>query len=129
MQNTLSPIHINQLQSRQLLAKATGEPLSLVKSLSAAFALKNVQIHHETLLVGTKASSAHFHTQKEELIFVLTGNPSARINGEVLRLKPGDALGFAAGIGFAHYVFNDMDKPASYLSVGTNAEADEVIYV
>lgn len=122
-------INFNELEKRQLMVKNSNEQLSLVNALTAAFSLKGLSVHHETLLPRTKTSSAHYYTKKDELIFVLKGSPSVRMNGEIVRLKPGDVFGFPTGAGTPHVIVNESDAPAFFLSIGSNPSEDDVIYV
>lgn len=124
----MTVINIEELETKQLFAKASGELLSQVKCLSAAFSLKGLIVHHETLLPGRKASSEHFHTKKEELIFILEGYPLIRLDGQSIRLRPGDVFGFPADLRVAHAIVNESNSPASFLSVGSAPVDDEVIY-
>ncbi|MGZ5027791.1 MAG: cupin domain-containing protein [Methylobacter sp.] len=115
-------------EQRQHLPKSTTEQLSLVKALTTAFSLKGLSVRHETLLPGTRACSRHYYAKKDELVFVLKGNPSVRINGEIVRLKPGEVFSSPAEAGGPYVVVNESEAPAFFLSIGSNPGEDEAIY-
>lgn len=120
---------IKDIAEQPMHSTRTGEKFSLAKSLSGAAALADLLVHHETLLPGTKASSPHYHTKKEELIFVLDGVASIWINHVFTSIHPGMVAAFPAGEQFAHAVFNNSDQPIVFLSIGNNPIDDETIYI
>lgn len=119
---------IGEFEQKQLGAKTTNEQLSLIKALTAAFSLTEISVHHETLPPGTKTSPAHYYAKKDELIFVLKGNPSVMINGEIVRLKPGEIFGSPSGTGIAYVIANESSSPAFFLAVGSNPIEEEAVY-
>ncbi|TRX01604.1 cupin domain-containing protein [Candidatus Methylobacter oryzae] len=121
-------VDFNAFEQRQYLAKNTKEQLSLVKALTTAFSLKGLSVSHETLLPGTRACSRHYYAKKDELVFVLKGSPSVRINGEIIRLKPGEVFGSPTEAGIPYVVVNESNAPAFFLSIGSETNEDEAIY-
>jgi len=120
---------LSELAERELVATATGERLSLARSLSDFSSLGSLLVHYETLLPGRRASSAHLHSVKEEIFLVLEGTPSVWVDGELRQLGSGDFVGFSAGERRAHMLLNRSDKPAVVLTIGTNPPGDEITYV
>ncbi len=104
----------------------TGEKLTLAKSLSDAFGLTQLLVHQEVLLPGRRASSFHYHSEKEEIFYVLTGTPSLLIGEEVTDLEPGDFVGFAPSEDAPHMLFNRSAEPATVLTIGTDPPTDKV---
>jgi uncharacterized cupin superfamily protein len=125
----MTAFDIKNLTERQIISPLSGEKFSLAKSLSDSAMVTGLLIHHETLLPGRRASSVHYHTKKDELIFVLSGTPSAWINGIVTKVNPGGFVAFPAGQAFAHTIINDSSPPVVFLSIGTNPQDDETIYL
>lgn len=121
-------VDFNAFEPRQYLAKNTKEQLSLVKELTTAFSLKGLSVSHETLLPGTRACSRHYYAKKDELVFVLKGHPSVRVDGEIVKLKPGEVFSSPAETGIPYVVVNESDAPAFFLSIGSNPSEDEAIY-
>ncbi|MCB0335648.1 MAG: cupin domain-containing protein [Bdellovibrionales bacterium] len=105
----------------------TGELLTNAQSLSQAFGLSGLLVHREKIPPGCRASTPHFHSTKEEIFLVESGNPSLWIEGEVTKLQAGDFIGFGPGRP-ARMIFNDSDNPAEIYTIGTNPPDDEVTY-
>jgi uncharacterized cupin superfamily protein len=124
------PVTIDTLKLDSFVSKirTTGEPLGIMRDLSEAGRLGMLQIYHETLLAGRRSSSPHYHTKREEFVYVLSGNPSVWLNGEVRRLSPHEAVAFMPGDKVFHMILNESDHPALLLVLSNNAEGDKVIY-
>ena len=118
---------VSQLETREL-TRASGEKLSLARSLSDAFGLSDLLIHLETIPPGRRASPPHHHTLKEELLLVVSGTPSVWVDGEVRRLEPGDFVGFSADDQRDRMMLNNSDAPAVIYTIGTNPLEDEVVF-
>ena len=121
-------VNVSSLPEEELIMARTGEKLTLAKSLSDAFGLTQLLIHREVLLPGRRASSFHYHSEKEELFYVLLGQPSVRVGEEVVDLAPGDVVGFKPSAE-PHMLFNRSQEPAVILTIGTNPEADVITYL
>ncbi len=117
---------IDSVPERELTVSKTGEKLTLAKSLSDAFGLTQLLVHQEVLLPGRRASSFHYHSEKEEIFYVLSGTPSLLIGEEVTDLEPGDFVGFAPSERAPHMLFNRSAEPATVLTIGTNPPADDI---
>lgn len=61
-----------------------------------------------------KSSSLHFHTKKEEMIFVLVGKPTVHIGNMSAQLNPRDFIGFKPGTD-AYYLENLTDSEVHLL--------------
>ena len=118
--------NIDDVPERELMVWRTGEKLTLAKSLSDAFGLTHLLVHQEVLLPGRRASSFHFHSEKEEVFYVLAGTPSLLVGAEVTDLQPGDFIGFSPSEGVPHMLFNRLSEPATVLTIGTNPKTDKV---
>lgn len=124
----MKPIAVNSLPLRVLTSTQTGESYSAVRSLSEAFQLKALLIHQETLPPGQAASAAHYHTVKEELIYLLQGTLVAYLGEERLTMVAGDFLGFPPSP-VAHRLVNESTETAVFLSIGTRSEQDQTVFV
>lgn len=122
------PINIQSIDSVQLKSKARGEAFSIARSISDVFELEKIQIHHETLMPGNRASAAHRHSEKEELVYILSGHPDALVDGESYPMKPGDSIGFRPGMTKEQTIVNNSDSPVLFLTIGTNSLKDVVTY-
>ena len=79
-----------------------------------------------TIPPGKKAFPYHAHRANEEMFFVLEGEGSARINGEMHKIRKGDFVSLPPGKASAHQFINDSKAPLRYLAVSTQ-ELPEVI--
>jgi uncharacterized cupin superfamily protein len=77
---------------------------------------------------GRESSMRHWHTRAEEFVYVLEGEVVLRTDAGEQLLEAGTCAGFPAGSGDGHQLINRSDRPAVYLEVGTNDEADAVFY-
>ena len=123
----VTKVNVGDLPEEELVVAKTGEKLTLAKSLSDAFSLTRLLIHQEVLLPGRRASSFHRHSEKEELFYVLSGQPSVCVGEEITDLAPGDVIGFKPA-SEPHMLFNRSQEPAVVLTIGTNPETDAITY-
>lgn len=89
-----------------------------------ATGLIQIGIHHEILNPGRRTSWPHAESAEEEFVYVVSGMPSAWINGSLYPLRPGDAVGFPAGTGIAHTFINNTELDAVLLVVGERNKAE-----
>ena len=122
-------INVTDLPEEELVIAKTDEKLTSAKSLSDAFGFTQLLVHQEVLLPGRRASGFHFHSEKEELFYVLSGTPSVCIGNEVTDLEPGDIIGFKPSPEQPHMMLNRSQKPAVILTIGTNPETDVTTYL
>jgi uncharacterized cupin superfamily protein len=99
-----------------------------MRNLSESSGLSNLQIYHETLLSGRRSSSPHYHTKRDELVYVLSGEPSVWLNGNIRQLSPKDFVAFKAGEDVFHMILNEREQMAELLVISDNVDGDEVIY-
>jgi uncharacterized cupin superfamily protein len=111
------------------LRSDAGVPYSLSAVLSNHFALKDLFVHHEIIPPGRQSSGTHFHSRREEVVFVVRGEVIARCNGNDVTLEPGDVVAFRTGREGAHHLRNESDSDAHVLVVASNPSGDEVSYV
>lgn len=77
---------------------------------------------------GTQSSIKHWHSDEDELVYVLEGEVIV-IEGETESLlHPGDAATFKAGHPLGHCLSNKGSVPTKVLVVGTRAQVDRVTY-
>lgn len=119
---------INQLKRRELSSKSTGEKFSLSAILNSIYEFKNIVISSEIIPPGRKSSSPHFHTKKEELVFVIDGNPTVHIGESCYQLKPGEFIGFPLDLHEKHYFENLTNQQCHILLISSNPTKDEINY-
>jgi uncharacterized cupin superfamily protein len=105
------------------------ELMGIGAAFGAHFGLKRLGIHHVRLLPGRRTSYPHAESTEEEFVYVLAGEPDAWLDGRLVRLSPGDGVGFTPGTGLCHTFINNTDAEVRLLVVGDTKRADnEVLY-
>lgn len=94
------------------------ERLAIGAPLGKALGLTRLGIHHERVPPGRRTSYPHAESAQDEFVFVLDGHPDAWIDGQLHRLRPGDAVAFPAGTGVSHTFINNTDEEVRLLVVG-----------
>ena len=94
------------------------ELMSIGARFGQHFGLVRLGIHHERLLPGRRTSYPHAESAEEEFVYVIAGTPDVWLDGELHRLRPGDAVGFPAGTGICHSFLNNSAREARLLVVG-----------
>jgi uncharacterized cupin superfamily protein len=90
--------------------------------LGKAAGLTQFGVNRLTLSPGTWSSQRHWHTHEDELVMVLEGEVVLVSNAGEQPLKPGDVVGFPAGVPDAHHFQNRSARDAILLEIGTDAE-------
>lgn len=70
----------------------------------------------------------HWHSDEDELVFVLAGEVTVIEGTTESILRPGDAATFKAGEPVGHYLSNNSNAPTSVHVVGTRAQTDRITY-
>jgi uncharacterized cupin superfamily protein len=94
------------------------ELMSIRARFGRHFGLTRLGIHHERLLPGRRTSYPHAESAEEEFVYVIAGTPDVWLDGELHRLRPGDAVGFPAGTGICHTFLNNSAREVRLLVVG-----------
>ncbi len=110
--------HVSDLPSGDVIWPGSDEVLSIRTPLSRPLGLTRIGVHHEVLAPGHRSSLPHAEATEEECVYVLEGNPSAWIEGELHPLEPNDIVVFAPGTGIRHTITNPTDEPVRLLIVG-----------
>mgnify|MGYP000846926430 CR=1 FL=1 len=84
-------------------------------------------VHVERLYPGARSSLRHWHSDEDEMVYVLEGEMVLVEDVDTV-LRPGDAAAWPAGAPVAHCLENRSDAPAVFLVVGTRAARDAVTY-
>jgi uncharacterized cupin superfamily protein len=82
---------------------------------------------HE-LQPGTRSSIKHWHSDEDEMVYVLEGEVMVMEGDVPARLPAGSAAAFKAGVPVGHYLWNASDRVARCLVVGTRAQLDRITY-
>jgi uncharacterized cupin superfamily protein len=98
------------------------------RPLGDALGLTHLGVNLTTLPPGVESSMRHFHSHEDELIYVLEGEVVLVTEGGEQVLTPGTCAGFPAGARDAHQLINRSDRPARYLEISNQHEADRAEY-
>jgi uncharacterized cupin superfamily protein len=123
----MKPGNVAQIEHRELQSKSA-EKFSLSAVLSDLAGFKDLFIHHEILPPGRRSSSPHAHSHREEMIFVLEGEPTAHSGDQAFKMKPGDFLALPPGQDHFHFIENETQHEVRLLVVASNPKDDRVIY-
>lgn len=97
--------------------------------LTENLGLEKMGIWHMTLHPGMRSSWPHAHTHEEEFVYILKGEATLWLDGNIQDLKAGDAYSFTPMTGHAHCLINNSDEPLEYICIGEAVEfPDEKIY-
>jgi uncharacterized cupin superfamily protein len=77
---------------------------------------------------GSDTSPAHWHTEEEEHLYVLSGRLTLELGAKRFELGPGSYVCFPAGQAEHHQLRNEGAEPARYLMIGERVARDRVVY-
>jgi uncharacterized cupin superfamily protein len=126
--STASKFNVNDQHHEELRSDRTAETYSLSAVLTEPLGLKDLFVHHEIVPPGRRVCGTHFHTRREEMVFVLEGMVTAFRDGTGVVLGSGDFMGFPPGRGNAYYLANETDVSAVLLVIASNPDDDHVEY-
>ena len=98
------------------------------RALGDAAGLENFGVNLVRLEPGAWSSVRHWHTRRDEFVYVLEGELALITEGGEQILGPGMAAGFAAGAEDGHHLVNQSGAAAIYLEVGDRSAGDDVTY-
>ena len=87
-----------------------------------------IGVSREELPPGKQACPAHYHTQEEEHVLILSGALTVRIGDRRHIMQAGDYVRFAAGAAEAHCLYNHTDAPCTFLMIGDDHPDDVCVY-
>ncbi len=119
--------NITELPHPELISRRTGERFSSSAILTDLLGFQRLFVHHEILAPGRRASSPHSHSLQEEMIFVLSGSPTAHWGNQSYLLKPGDFLGFPPSSKDLHAIENTTSGDVEFLVISSVNLQDQVI--
>lgn len=96
--------------------------------ISEAGGLSQFGAFIEILQPGSRSSIKHWHSDEDELVYVLEGEITLIEGSSESRLQAGDAATFKAGVAQGHFLENRGPAPTRCLVVGTRAPVDRITY-
>jgi uncharacterized cupin superfamily protein len=104
------------------------EPLSCFRELGRRAGLERIAVSLERLPPGRRTSWPHAHEGEEEWAYVLEGEVTLWLDGEIHPLRAGDFVAFLAGTGIAHTVRNDGARDAVLLVGGERSRGTDRLW-
>jgi len=98
------------------------------RALGDASGLTKIGINHTTLWPGAASSMRHWHTEEDELVYVLSGELILVTDAGEQTLKAGQCAGFPAGFANGHQLVNRGQEPAVYLEISNRDKSDAAHY-
>ena len=98
------------------------------RALGDSFGLTDYGVNLVTLPPGAWSSQRHWHSDEDELVYILEGQPTLVTDEGRTPMEPGMCAGFPAGSGNGHHLVNDTEEPVVYLEVGSRRDEDDVDY-
>ena len=84
--------------------------------------------HLTRLAPGAVSALRHAHSQQDEFIYILAGQPLVVTDAGATSLSPGRCAGFKAGTGNGHHLVNRTAEAVVYLEVGDRSAGDSASY-
>lgn len=81
-----------------------------------------------TLAPGAWSSQRHWHSDEDELAYVISGELVLVEDGGETTLQAGDFASWPAGVKDGHHLQNRSDAPATFLVVSNRSDADHGEY-
>jgi uncharacterized cupin superfamily protein len=98
------------------------------RELGDPFGLADFGVNLVRLEPGAASSQRHWHTEEDELVYVLEGEPTLVTEAGRTVLRPGMVAGFAKGRADGHHLRNETDRPVRFLVVGSRHAGDACHY-
>jgi uncharacterized cupin superfamily protein len=92
--------------------------------LGDAAGLTQFGVNLVTLEPGVWSSQRHWHEKEDEFVYMIEGELVLITDAGEEIVRPGDSVGFKAGVRDGHHFVNRSDKPARFLAIGTRDESD-----
>jgi uncharacterized cupin superfamily protein len=91
----------------------------LKRALGDLFGLDQFGVNLTELPPGVQSALRHWHSREDEFVYVLDGEPTLVTGAGEEVLRPGDCIGFKAGVADGHCLVNRTDRPVRIIEVGS----------
>ena len=99
------------------------------RALGDPFGLDQFGVNLTELAPGAFSALRHWHSHEDELVYVLEGDITLVTDAGEEVLRPGDVVGFKAGVADGHHLMIRTNRPVRDLEVGSRRiEVDRVTY-
>ncbi len=118
---------INKMEEKSTTHLLNLNAIRKTKSLGTITGLADLGFQIMTVDPGHEYSEYHRHLYEEQCFYILSGHGDVIINEASYPISVGDFLGFPKD-GVAHTIFNNSDKPLSFICARVNLEQDVCDY-
>jgi uncharacterized cupin superfamily protein len=98
------------------------------KRLGNAIGLDQFGVNLSRLKPGAQSSQRHWHANEDEFVYILEGEVVLHEDDGETVLRPGDAVGWKAGVPNGHCLINRSAQDVVYLEIGTRAKHERAQY-
>lgn len=98
------------------------------RRLGEAVGLTQFGVNQVRLEPGAWSSQRHWHTHEDEFVQMISGEAVLVMDGGETVLRPGDCVGFRAGVEDGHHLINRSDQDCIFIAVGTRIDDDGCDY-
>lgn len=113
---------------RQLKSQKTGEEYSQTSVISDALSSQDIFLTHEIIAPNSRSSAPHFHTQTDEIAYVLSGELIAVEGDSETPIEEGDSILFECQSGKHHYIKNESGFDATILLIRKKLNSSDVVF-
>ncbi|WP_413295154.1 cupin domain-containing protein [Bdellovibrio sp. HCB185ZH] len=118
----------SERQYQQLKSQKTGEEYSLSNVISDVLFSEDIFLSHEIIRPNSRSSAPHFHTDTNEIIYVLGGSLVAVEGNNEVQVEQGDSIMFERQSGKHHFLKNDSTSQAHVLVIRRKVTASDVVF-
>lgn len=111
-----------------LRSERTGETFGHHKMISEEVGCVRLFTSIETLPPGRVSSSPHYHTVKEEILYVLSGTPTVKVGATERVVAPGNFISFLPDSKEHHQIINRTSENCRFIVMAAGSEEDETVY-
>lgn len=115
-------------QHRQLKSQKTSEEFSLSSVISDTLVMNEIFLSHEIIRPNSRSSSPHYHTDTDEIIYVLSGELIAVEGNSETVVGEGDSILFERQSGQHHYLKNESMTESQVLLIRKKLGTLDVVY-
>lgn len=98
------------------------------RRLGDHFSLTKFGVNLTELAPGSVSALFHHHTEQDEFVYIVYGNPTLVMGEREYVLRAGDCCGFKAGSGIGHQLANRSTETVLYLEIGDRTPSDYAVY-
>lgn len=116
----------SEKQYFQLKSQKTDEEYSLSSVISDVLQAKDIFLSHEIVRPNSRSSAPHFHTESDEIVYVVKGNLTAKEGDTEIKLNEGDSIIFEGNSGLHHFLKNESNHESQVLVIRKKIEKSDI---